>query len=197
MSYQFLTVERHGGVERVTLNRPDVRNAFNEHVIAELTAWARRAHDDRVAARRRDRRRRQGVQRGRRRGVDGQDGRLLARRQRARRARRRGDVSRHQHHPRHRDRPHPRRRARRRLRPRRGVRHRGRGRGGDLRIHRDEARHPAGDDLPVRAAEDRRVGGARSVPHRHAVRRRARPRRSASCTRSCRRPISTRPSIGT
>lgn len=25
---------------RVTLNRPDVRNAFNEHVIAELTAWA-------------------------------------------------------------------------------------------------------------------------------------------------------------
>jgi methylglutaconyl-CoA hydratase len=46
MSYQFLTVERNGGVERVTLNRPDVRNAFNEQVIADLTAWARRAHDD-------------------------------------------------------------------------------------------------------------------------------------------------------
>lgn len=46
MSYQFLTVERNGGVERVTLNRPDVRNAFNEHVIADLTAWARRAHQD-------------------------------------------------------------------------------------------------------------------------------------------------------
>ena len=46
MSYQFLTVERKGGVERVTLNRPDVRNAFNEHVISELTAWARRAHGD-------------------------------------------------------------------------------------------------------------------------------------------------------
>ena len=45
-SYQFLTVERHGGVERVTLNRPDVRNAFNEHVIADLTAWARNAHAD-------------------------------------------------------------------------------------------------------------------------------------------------------
>ena len=42
MSYQFLTVERNGGVERVTLNRPDVRNAFNEQVIADLTAWARR-----------------------------------------------------------------------------------------------------------------------------------------------------------
>jgi methylglutaconyl-CoA hydratase len=47
MSYQFLTIERTGPVERVTLNRPDVRNAFNEHVIAELTAWARTAHDDR------------------------------------------------------------------------------------------------------------------------------------------------------
>jgi methylglutaconyl-CoA hydratase len=46
MSYQFLTVERRGAVEYVTLNRPDVRNAFNEHVIAELTAWARAAHQD-------------------------------------------------------------------------------------------------------------------------------------------------------
>src|SRR6478735_2451875 len=46
MSYQFLTVERHGGVERVTLNRPDVRNAFNEQVIADLTAWAKGAHQD-------------------------------------------------------------------------------------------------------------------------------------------------------
>lgn len=45
-SYQFLTVERHGEVERVTLNRPDVRNAFNEHLIADLTAWARHAHQD-------------------------------------------------------------------------------------------------------------------------------------------------------
>jgi methylglutaconyl-CoA hydratase len=46
MSYQFLTVERHGGVERVTLNRPDVRNAFNEAMIADLTAWAKAAHAD-------------------------------------------------------------------------------------------------------------------------------------------------------
>lgn len=46
MSYQFLTVERHGGVEQVTLNRPDVRNAFNEDVIADLTAWAKAAHAD-------------------------------------------------------------------------------------------------------------------------------------------------------
>jgi len=30
-----------GPVTTVTLNRPDVRNAFNEELIAELTAWAR------------------------------------------------------------------------------------------------------------------------------------------------------------
>ena len=46
MSYQFLVIERRGSVERVTLNRPDVRNAFNEHVIAELTTWATDAHAD-------------------------------------------------------------------------------------------------------------------------------------------------------
>lgn len=47
MSFQFLSIERRGAVEYVTLNRPEVRNAFNEHVIAELTAWARGAHADR------------------------------------------------------------------------------------------------------------------------------------------------------
>lgn len=46
MSYQFLTVERRGDVEYVTLNRPDVRNAFNEAVIADLTTWAKQAHQD-------------------------------------------------------------------------------------------------------------------------------------------------------
>jgi methylglutaconyl-CoA hydratase len=46
MAYQFLSIRRDGPVEHLTLNRPDVRNAFNEHVIAELTAWARAAHDD-------------------------------------------------------------------------------------------------------------------------------------------------------
>jgi methylglutaconyl-CoA hydratase len=37
MSYQHITVEQTGAVSTVTLNRPDVRNAFNEHVIYELT----------------------------------------------------------------------------------------------------------------------------------------------------------------
>jgi methylglutaconyl-CoA hydratase len=36
-----LVVVRDGPVVRVILNRPDVRNAFNEELIAELTAWAR------------------------------------------------------------------------------------------------------------------------------------------------------------
>jgi methylglutaconyl-CoA hydratase len=40
MEYRYLLVARDGAVERLTLNRPEVRNAFNEHVIAELTQWA-------------------------------------------------------------------------------------------------------------------------------------------------------------
>jgi methylglutaconyl-CoA hydratase len=40
MSYAHLLVHRDGPVETVTLNRPQVRNAFNEAVIAELTDWA-------------------------------------------------------------------------------------------------------------------------------------------------------------
>ena len=35
-----IEVRSDGPVVRVTLNRPEVRNAFNEHVIAELTEWA-------------------------------------------------------------------------------------------------------------------------------------------------------------
>jgi methylglutaconyl-CoA hydratase len=35
-----LLIEQQGPVVRVTLNRPDVRNAFNEELIAQLTAWA-------------------------------------------------------------------------------------------------------------------------------------------------------------
>jgi methylglutaconyl-CoA hydratase len=38
--YQHLITRRDGAVEHLILNRPDVRNAFNEQVIAELTAWA-------------------------------------------------------------------------------------------------------------------------------------------------------------
>jgi methylglutaconyl-CoA hydratase len=49
MSYQFIATRRAGVVEHLTLNRPDVRNAFNEHVIDELTRWAdATAHDPAV-----------------------------------------------------------------------------------------------------------------------------------------------------
>ena len=47
MSYQFLAIRREGAVEYVALNRPDVRNAFNEQVIADLSNWAVRAQQDR------------------------------------------------------------------------------------------------------------------------------------------------------
>ena len=46
MPFRFLGTRRDGPVEYLTLNRPDVRNAFNEDVIAELTAWAAAAHAD-------------------------------------------------------------------------------------------------------------------------------------------------------
>jgi methylglutaconyl-CoA hydratase len=40
MKYTLLTIRRAGPVEHVTLNRPDVRNAFNAEMIAELSSWA-------------------------------------------------------------------------------------------------------------------------------------------------------------
>ena len=40
MDYKFLTMKRDGPVEYLTLNRPEVRNAFNEEVISELADWA-------------------------------------------------------------------------------------------------------------------------------------------------------------
>jgi methylglutaconyl-CoA hydratase len=46
---RFITTRREGSVEYLTLNRPDVRNAFNEHVIEELTRWAEvTANDDAI-----------------------------------------------------------------------------------------------------------------------------------------------------
>jgi methylglutaconyl-CoA hydratase len=41
-----INIQRLANVDYVTLNRPEVRNAFNEHLIAEMTAWADRAGAD-------------------------------------------------------------------------------------------------------------------------------------------------------
>jgi methylglutaconyl-CoA hydratase len=46
VAFQYLQIDRQGSTEYLTLNRPDVRNAFNEDVIAELTAWAHVAATD-------------------------------------------------------------------------------------------------------------------------------------------------------
>lgn len=46
MPYECLLTRRAGGVEYVTLNRPAVRNAFNDRLIAELTEWAQHAAAD-------------------------------------------------------------------------------------------------------------------------------------------------------
>jgi methylglutaconyl-CoA hydratase len=40
MPYEYLLVTRDGPVEHVTLNRPVVRNAFDDRMVAELAAWA-------------------------------------------------------------------------------------------------------------------------------------------------------------
>jgi len=46
INLKHLQIQREGPVEQLVLNRPGVRNAFNEDLIAELTAWAGRAACD-------------------------------------------------------------------------------------------------------------------------------------------------------
>ena len=45
---EFAHIERRrdGQVEYLVLNRPEVRNAFNEELIAEITTWTSRAAAD-------------------------------------------------------------------------------------------------------------------------------------------------------
>ena len=46
MAFRFIQNRRDGAIEYLTLNRPEVRNAFNDVMIAELTAWALSAAAD-------------------------------------------------------------------------------------------------------------------------------------------------------
>jgi methylglutaconyl-CoA hydratase len=47
MGFDCISVRREGAVEHVVLNRPAVRNVFNEHALRELTWWADSAAKDR------------------------------------------------------------------------------------------------------------------------------------------------------
>lgn len=49
MAYQTLEIEHHAQLATVWLNRPDVRNAFNEVSIAEITHAFRHLDQDRHA----------------------------------------------------------------------------------------------------------------------------------------------------
>ena len=46
-SYELIDVRREDGIDYVTLNRPEIRNAINDAVIEELTLWAEDATKDR------------------------------------------------------------------------------------------------------------------------------------------------------
>ena len=105
-----LKISTAGPVVTVSLNRPEARNAFDEHLVAELAAWATAPLPP--GARGRAARRRESVFGRCRSDLDVEDGDLLARGERARCAGGVGDVHR------------PRRAAgaARRPRPRRGAR---------------------------------------------------------------------------
>lgn len=45
-TFKHLQIRREGSVEHLVLNRPDVRNAFNGQLFAEMTAWADGAAQD-------------------------------------------------------------------------------------------------------------------------------------------------------
>ena len=47
-SYSAIDVRREHGVDYVTLNRPEVRNAIDDQLIDELTRWADAAAHDRT-----------------------------------------------------------------------------------------------------------------------------------------------------
>ena len=183
-AYRNLRVERDGAVLRITLARPEVRNAFDDALIDELTRAFREAAEDgesRVVVLAGDgptfcagadvawMRKAGGYSKAENEADAGRMARML-----------RGD----RRVPQARHRARPRRGDRRRGGARGRGRHRDRRRGDGLLARRGQARDPARRDLAVRPAGDRSAGRARLLPDGRPVRRAARPCGSASCTRS-------------
>ena len=156
-----MSVERTGPggvVARVTLNRPDVHNAFNAELIGELRQTFHRMADEKP-----DKLRAVVLAGDGPSFCAGADVTLDARQPgpdaRAERAGRDGDgrdVRRDRPLPRAGDRARPGRGARRRDGPVRGERPRHRRGGRQVRLHRDAPRHPARGHQPVRHRQDRR-----------------------------------------
>ena len=192
-----LSISTAGPVVTVSLNRPEARNAFNEHLIAELTAWARGPLPAGCAGGGAARRG-EGVLRGRGSDLDVEDGRVLARGERARCAAMSAMFLALDTLP----------------VPLVGRVH-GAALGGgaglaavcDIVVAADDAvfgfteaklGHPAGGDFAVRGREDRQVRrrGSCSSPPRSSPRD-ARPRDRAGACRGAGEPISTRRSTPT
>ena len=179
-----LEINRTRQVAEVYLNRPDVRNAFNDARDRELTAaFAQLGADPELRADR-ARRPRQGLLCRRRPGLDARDGRLHLGAEPRRRAALADMLWTIYTLPGAGGRAHPRRLLRRRRGPGRGLRRAGRRRGRALLPVRGRARPAAGDHRPVCGSRAGRAGLAALLRHRRALRRRHAPGRSASCTRS-------------
>ena len=170
-----LRVERTGAageVARVTLARPEVHNAFDATLIADLRAtFAQLARERPTApAGRRPGRRRSDLLRRRRHRLDARrDGPRYG----GQRAGRDGDgrhVRGDRHLPRPGHRSGPGRRDRGRDGPVRGGRPRHRRIGRPVRVHRDAPRDPAVGHQPVRHRQDRREPRPGAVPRRSPIR---------------------------
>ena len=200
-----LRVERDGAVLRVTMARPERRNAFDASLIAELTAAFADVGDARAVVLAGD-----GPSFSRRRGrrLDALVRRAFVRRERCRRAAATRDARGDRLVPRPGCRARSGSRARRRLRARRVLRRRRRRARRAIRVQRGEARHRPGGDLTVRPREDREQRSPALLRHRRALRRgrraadrsrprgRRRPRRCgrARCSRSS-SPPARRPPV--
>ena len=170
-----LELRFESGVATVTLNRPEVRNAFNDEVINEMTAVFLELAERARGALHRAGRQRHGVLRRRRPELDEAHGGLRPSRKPGRRRGAGQDAARPLRMPQADHRARPGRRVCRRLRPGRGLRHRGVGGHGQVLPERSAAGADPRDHQPLRDPRHGRARRASLLPHRRA--RSTRPRR--------------------